>query len=156
MSVFKWVKELEGGGYREHTAYFFHLLCRTLRGDQATLPCTVHKLNPNYSGDSLVPVMSACTSFNPRPVNANLRCEQLYLGGFKQQIPIPCCDLEGVAIGYAIGTDLAVREGLQGLGLTLPIQRHRRSSDTQPQLLGKTSSRTLERARCQKSTELAR
>lgn len=73
------------------------------------------------------------------------RCEQLYLAGFKQQIPIPSCDLEGVAIGHPVGTDLAIGEGLQGLGLSLPIQRHRCSSNTQPQLLGKTSCRTLER-----------
>lgn len=56
--------------------------------------------------------MTDFTSFNLQPVNANLGCEQLYLGGFKQQIPIPSCDLEGVAIRYAVGTDLAIREGL--------------------------------------------
>lgn len=67
-----------------------------------------------------------------------------YLGGFKEQIPIAGCDLEGVAVGHAVGTDLAVRERLQRLGLPLPIQRHRCSSDAQPQLLGKTSSGTLE------------
>lgn len=73
------------------------------------------------------------------------RCEQLYLAGFKQQIAIPSRDLEGVAIGHAVGTDLAIGEGLQGLGLSLPIQGDRCSSNTQPQLLGKTSCRTLER-----------
>lgn len=73
------------------------------------------------------------------------RREQLYLAGFKQQITVPGCDLEGVAIGHPVGTDLAIGEGLQGLGLSLPIQRHRCSSNTQPQLLGKTSCRTLER-----------
>lgn len=66
-----------------------------------------------------------------------------YLGGFKEQIPITSCDLEGVVIRHAIGTDLAIRERLERFGLSLPIQRHRCSSNAQPQLLGKTSSRTL-------------
>lgn len=63
-----------------------------------------------------------------------------YLGSFKQQIPIPSCDPEGVAIRHAIGTNLAIGERLQGLGLALPVQRHRCSSNAQPQLLGKASS----------------
>lgn len=67
----------------------------------------------------------------------------VYLGGFKQQIPIPSCDLEGVATRYSVGADLAVGEGLQSLRLILPIQRHGRGSDTQPQLLGKTPRGTL-------------
>lgn len=63
-----------------------------------------------------------------------------YLGGFKQQIPVPSCDPEGVAIRHAVGADLAVGERLQRLGLSLAVQRHRCSSDAQPQLLGKASS----------------
>lgn len=63
-----------------------------------------------------------------------------YLGGFKEQIPIPSRDPEGVAIRHAVGTDLAIGERLQRLGLSLPVQRHRCSSDAQPQLLGKASS----------------
>lgn len=93
------------------------------------------------------PVIRDFASFNPQPVHSKLGREPLYLGGFKQQIPIPSCDLEGVAIGYAIRTDLAIREGLQGLCLSLPIQRHGCSSYTQPQLLGKTPCRTLEAGR---------
>lgn len=73
--------------------------------------------------------------------------EALYLGGFKHQIPIPSCDFEGVAVRHPVGTDLAVGEGLQGLGLSLSIQRHGCSSYTQPQLLGKTPCRTLEGGR---------
>lgn len=61
-------------------------------------------------GGQTAPALTEFTSFNPQPVCAD--CEPLYLRGFKQQIPIPSCDLEGVAIRYAVGTDLAIREGL--------------------------------------------
>lgn len=70
----------------------------------------------------------------------NWRRVPVYLGGFKQQIPIPSCDPEGVAIRHAVGTDLAIGERLQRLGLSLSVQRHGCSSDAQPQLLGKASS----------------
>ncbi len=72
------------------------------------------------------------TFCNPQLKYENLGHEPQYLGGFKQQIPIPSCDLEGVAVRYAIGADLAVRERLQGLCLSLPIQRHGCSSYAQP------------------------
>lgn len=75
--------------------------------------------------------------------NKYVTAKEPHLVGFKKQISISSCDLEGVAVGDSVGADLPVGEGLQRLGFALLVQRHGCGGYTEPQFLWETPGWTL-------------